>query len=187
VTRNPVERSKVVAFLVVLWILAWSLFRLLGHRQDLAGSDDPTSFHYPFLVIVTGLLTAGWTIGGSLLLSRWHQIATSLVEIARQSRLVYWSLWLVPAALWTFGFALYRLAAPANATLMDGPTMVLAFSGLAVFICLIKYLCMESEENEVQLSSVLRLSRRRDSLWSSVPAGLVTRMPIIVITAATCM
>ncbi|MFC2015645.1 YfhO family protein [Chloroflexota bacterium] len=173
--------SRLLVFVPALWVLAWSLFRMLRIRQELPLSLPAASLLYWSLVAVIAIMTAGCAYVAIHFSSRRSPIAPSVLAYARRSRVAYWSVWLVPALLWTLGFALYQLGTPLAASLMDGPALVLAFGGLAALLYLVKQFYSESGEDERDLSDEPLRSADLEPQTHLVPAGLATPACILVL------
>ncbi|MFC2023601.1 YfhO family protein [Chloroflexota bacterium] len=181
------QRSRLFISLPVLWVLAWSLFRMLRYRQEMAQSKPSVSLLYWSLVAVVGLMTVGCALVTLLFWFRRSPLAPFVLAYAKRSRVAYWSVWLVPALLWTLGFVLYRLGTPIAASLMDGPALVLAFAGLAALLYLVKHFYAESGEDERDLSDEPVRSTGLNPLSRSLPAGLVTPAAILALAVTAVL
>ena len=165
--------------IAISWILTWSLGRTLWYGIPSTGDHNRAPSGYVVFIVLLGVLLAGWITVSSLLLHRWRQIGAYFLELASRSQAARWFARLVPAILWTFGFALYRLSLTVNALPADGPAIVLLLLGFEVFLHLAKHWRIDSTDDQSSTTVLLKgplarfdASGNRESTRFSAPISV---------------
>ncbi|MGB3717252.1 MAG: YfhO family protein [Candidatus Promineifilaceae bacterium] len=130
--------TRLIVYLLILWLLLWSSIRLLIYLDYLMSESQVGPVVYFGILAVGALLTVGWSIGGPLFLSNQDRLTAGLAQRMDRSRSVYWIAWMLPAFFWILMLILFTLSGTPDAALVDGPILVLAILGLVSLRFLVK-------------------------------------------------
>lgn len=174
---------QIALYLLALWILVWSLARVLGVSLAATGGGSAVPVTPWPLPLAIGLLTAAWLAAGFLFLFYGRQLAASVAALGKRSPAVRRSVWLVPGLLWAAAFLLHRLAAASDPSMADGPALVLLSWGLVLFLYLLKQAQPGARETSLPLGENSAAHRRPGWLASRKGRAAAKLGPVLVVTA----
>lgn len=170
--RGTANRKRQLVYLLVTWLLLWSVFRMLLFPFQLTSDSILASPKGLFVIATTGIMAIVWALGGPLLLTRWQSLSPKVVNTVSNSGRAGAIVWLIPAMAWFLAYILLVIAWPINPAMVDGPVIVLALFGTMFLAVLVRQRNHEVEHGNVDLREVRQSSPGRlGQYWKSLPAA----------------
>ena len=171
--RGTANRKRLLVYLLVTWLLLWSLFRMLFFPFQLTSDSIVGSRNGLFVIAFTGILAIAWAFGGPLLLLHWPGLSRRLANIADGPGRASSSVWLLPAIALFLAYSLLAVAWPINPTMVDGPVIVLALFGIVILAVLVRQRNLGDERDDLEPTEAVQAPPGRlGRYWESLPAAV---------------